>query len=73
MSNALTVSKTKNTTKVVLAELQIGRFVKCILSPGRLSKLVKWFFMQHRHAFHESFRIFKFGGLTTTASLSFSS
>ena len=43
MSNALNVSKTKNTTKVVLAELQIGRFVKCILSPRRLSKLVKWF------------------------------
>ena len=41
MSNAPTVSKTKNTTKVVLAELQIGRFVKCILSPRRLSKLVK--------------------------------
>ena len=40
MSNALTVSKTKNTTKVVLTELQIGRFVKCILSPRRLSKLV---------------------------------
>ena len=44
-----------------------------LLRPRRLSKLVKWFFVQHRHAFHESFRIFKFGGLATTTSLSFSS
>ena len=41
MNNALTVSTKKKKMEVVLAELQIGRFVKCILTPRLLSKLGK--------------------------------
>ena len=61
--------KNKKNNQVVLAELQIGRFVKCTLRPRLLPKLVKWFFMQHRHVFHDSFRIF--GDLATSTSLNF--